>query len=279
MATSNDIDAFLRRLADHDGFAPFSDGKLPIEPGSDRVLVVSEDDRVVALAASADHVQHDGSSHRELETAVEPGMRFAAFEGAVVDMALPGVEEAGSSSVWSQRSSLDEALTVRGFAPRRHLDYMEMSLPLTRGEAGPAIAIRTYTTEDLDAIVSVNRAAFGDHREAAALDAAAMARYEKEPWFDPRGLLIVEDRGVVGFCWTRVHDNGDGEIFRIAVDPERQGTGLGRALLYAGFAYLSQQPAVQRGTLWVDRSATAAVSLYRSIGLVVERTNTEFARR
>ena len=118
--------------------------------------------------------------------------------------------------------------------------------------------------------------AFEGHTEAAALDVKELDGYRREPWFDSDGFFIAEGNGVAGFCWTRVHPNGDGEIFRIAVDPEHQGSGVGMALLHAGFDYLTGRSDVERGVLWVDRTNSTAVSLYRSLGMERERSNTEF---
>jgi mycothiol synthase len=137
-------------------------------------------------------------------------------------------------------------------------------------------SIRTFARGDVEAVTLVNRAAFHDHREAAGLDVDEMNRYLSEPWFDADGLFIADQDGVVGFCWTRVHPGGDGEIFRIAVNPSHQCMAVGRGLRQAGFSYLDADPQVRRGVLWVDRSNTQAISLYRSLGMERERSIREF---
>jgi mycothiol synthase len=277
MSQKDDIDRFLEMLASYDGHAPFSDAKLPIDPNSGKIVVIAEDAAVTAIGATGVHHQSDGSIHRALETAVRPEMRFAAFEGAVLDASLPLIGAADSSSVWSQRSTLDTALTERGYVENRSLDFMVVELPLEPGLGAAADSrIRTFVAEDLDEMLAVNAAAFVGHREAASLDALQMARYRSEPWFDPKGILIAQDGGVVGFCWTRVHPNGDGEIYRIAVEPAHHGTGLGMSLLLAGFRHLAGLESVRRGVLWVDGANTAAVRLYHSVGMETERTNREF---
>jgi mycothiol synthase len=93
----------------------------------------------------------------------------------------------------------------------------------------------------------------------------------------PSGLLIVEDADeILGFCWTRVHEGGEGEIFRIAVNPDNQGRGIGRALVLAGYDHLAQDELVSKGTLWVDVSNKAALGLYRQLGMQEIRFNREF---
>ena len=93
---------------------------------------------------------------------------------------------------------------------------------------------------------------------------------EAEPWFDPHGLLLLELEGrLAGSCWTKVHEEVDpheGEIFVIAVDPDFEHQGLGRALTVAGYAYLAGL-GLTEGILYVDAANTAAVTLYRSLGL------------
>ena len=279
MSGRDQITTFIDLLARYDGFAPFSDAKLPIDPASHRVVVVAENDGVTAIGVSASHIQTDRSVHKALETATLPAMRFARFEGAVLDAAMPLIDGADSYSIWSSRSSLHVALKERGFVESRTIDFLVVDLPIAGAPAMlAAYPIRTFETTDVAGVTGVNRSAFEGHREAAALDMEEMGRYEDEPWFDADGFFIAESEsgGVAGFCWTKVHPNGDGEIFRIAVDPAYQATGLGRALIRAGFTYLAGLVDVRRGALWVDRSNATAVALYQSLGMKRERSNSEF---
>ncbi|MCL1588383.1 MAG: GNAT family N-acetyltransferase [Actinomycetia bacterium] len=280
MSQQEQIATFLDQLTHHDGFAPLSAEKLPVDPATGRAVLIAEDGVVMALGAVASHTHNDGSKHWALETAVQPGMRFPTFEAAVLDASFALVGTAEPLSVWSRRSSLDSALTGMGFVANRTLVFLVVQLPL---DAGPAPTknhrIRSFSDGDVADIVAVNRTAFEDHREAGALDIKEMSRYQSEPWFDDAGIFIAEDESgrTVGFCWTKVHPNGDGEIFRIAVDPRYQGRGLGVALLGAGFSYLSGRSDVLKGVLWVDKANTAAMQLYRSIGMTRDGSNREFS--
>ena len=277
MSQRHQIAAFIDILTHHDGFPPFSDAKVPIDPDSRRAVIIAEKGDVMAIGAAASHLQPDGSLHKGLETATLPGMRFPAFEGAVLEASLPLVENADSYSVWSARSSLDAALEDRGFPLHRVLEFLTVDLPIARqAEASSEFQIRTFVPPDIEGIIATNREAFDGHREAAGMDTAEMARYLADSWFNARGLFIAEQGGIAGFCWTRVHPDGDGEIFRIAVSPAQQGSGLGMALLQAGFDYLATLPEVRRGVLWFDASNSAAANLYRSIGMERVRSNREF---
>ncbi len=278
MSEHDQIVDFIQHLASYDGYPPFSDAKLPLDRESGSVVVVTEQDSVVGMGAVGSHRQNDGSMHLEVETAVRPVMRFPAFEGSVLDASLPLVQGAASFSVWSNRSSLDTALIERGFHITRVLDFLVVEFPLSleAQRPGTKTSIRTFRPEDIDGIISVNRAAFIDHTEAASLNASVFAGYMSEPWFDADGLFIADGDGCAGFCWTKVHDNGDGEIFRIAVAPDHRGSGIGFALLKAGFDYLACRQDVTRGVLWVDRSNTDAMGLYTSFGMERERSIREF---
>ena len=84
------------------------------------------------------------------------------------------------------------------------------------------------------------------------------------------------DDGLAGFCWTKVHPDGDGEVYRIGVTAAHRGSGLGKALLLDGYAHLFSREDVERGSLWVDEENEVALNLYRGIGMSVARFTTEF---
>lgn len=240
-------------------------------------MVISEGDDIVAVGIAAPHPQPDGSEHWAVETVVRPDLAFVDFEETVLDRALSAVPDE-PLSVWSSRSSLDAALDRLGFSEVRRLLHLCVDLPLA--PAAEPEGIRSFRDDDLDAVLAVNRAAFAEHREAAVLDHTEFRVLAGQPWFDPEGLLIADPgTGIAGFCWTKVHPNGDGEIYRIAVDPSRQGAGWGRRLVTAGFAHLAAEPTVERGSLWVDAANDPAITLYESLGMVVTTTNAEFERQ
>ncbi|MCL1595038.1 MAG: GNAT family N-acetyltransferase [Actinomycetia bacterium] len=280
MTIDQNILDFLSELASADGYNPISDAKVPSLEDATGHVVIAEDDVIRAVGSIASH--NDEEDVRvALETAVERSMRFPAFEKAVVEATTSLVPSNANVSVWSQRVSLDRALEELGYEAKRSLAYMTVDLPLRNAQGLPdhVFGLRTYTDEDSAAVVSVNNDAFSDHREASGLTMGEFAATTRSSWFEDSGLIIAEDEaGVNGFCWTRVHPDGDGEIYRIAVAPSHQGVGLGRVLVMAGFAHLADLKAVKRGTLWVDTASEGAIHLYRSIGMQTVRTNREFER-
>lgn len=71
------------------------------------------------------------------------------------------------------------------------------------------------------------------------------------------------DGQVVGFHWTKRHDQTTGEVYVLAVHPDHGGHGLGRALLEAGLAHLEAVGCTQVH-LYVEGSQERVVRLYES---------------
>lgn len=238
-------------------------------------VLITDDEGLAAIAVLAPHIQGDGSTHWEVETAVRSDMAFATFESMVVRQAIPSLPKGETASIWSSRSSLTAALTDLGLKRIRRLLHLVVTLPVAMEYRSSVI--RPYQAEDIDGVLEIHRAAFQGHREVASLDRAGFEEIARSPWFDEGGIVVATDDGVVtGFCWTKVHPNGDGEIYRIAVHPDRHGEGIGRSLLGAGLDLLGGRSDVTRGTLWVDDANVKAVELYGSIGMVQEAENLEF---
>jgi mycothiol synthase len=153
---------------------------------------------------------------------------------------------------------------------------MAVRLPLV---ATTALLVDRFAKGDEDRLLSINHATFGTHREAGGLDESELAELMSQPWFDGDGVLFHRINGVdAAFCWTKFHPNGDGEIYRIGVDPRFQGSGLGREIVIAGYEHLVASHRAERGTLWVDESNRSAVNIYERIGMQVETRNREFSR-
>ena len=279
MSNPTDVADFLVRVGERGpGFGLSEAKQHRVASGARELVTVREEEAIVAVGVAAPHRQPDGGTHWSVETTVRPDMAFPEFEAAVLEQTLALVPGGRSLSVWSGRPTLNEALDRLGFAPTRSLLHMTVALPLTTPAASTATT-RAMRPEDVDAILDVNRRAFADHREAAELDREGFEALATEDWFEPGGLLVAEvDAQVVGFCWTKVHRDGEGEIYRIAVSPDHHGLGIGRRLVTEGFGHLANRDDVAYGGLWVDADNVSAVRLYESIGMETDRTNTEFER-
>jgi mycothiol synthase len=214
-----------------------------------------------------------------MEMTVDPGVDDAAATADALLVASVGQVAArggGSLRLWQSKASpVDDARAVaHGFRVERDLLQMRCALPLPDGAPGPASAATISTRpfrpgRDEEAWLVTNNRAFDSHPEQGHWDLATLLEREREPWFDPEGLLLLEEDGrLVGSCWTKVHASVDpplGEIYVIGVDPEFRGRGWGRALTRAGLDWLAHR-GLAVGMLYVDADNRAAVSMYRSMG-------------
>ncbi|MHB8429496.1 MAG: mycothiol synthase [Acidimicrobiales bacterium] len=184
----------------------------------------------------------------------------------------------GALLLWARRAggSADERAEHFGFSVDRTLLQLRCPLPLppsiARSPSGAADPTRSFVPgRDEPAWLEVNNRAFAGHPEQGGWDLATLTEREREPWFRPEGLRVLElDGRLVGSCWTKVHRDHRpplGEIYVIAVDPAFHGRGFGRILARAGLEWLARG-GLPVGMLYVDAANHAAVALYRALGFV-----------
>jgi mycothiol synthase len=148
------------------------------------------------------------------------------------------------------------------------------------GRNTPNVAPLLGGETDIDQLIEVNNLAFAEHPDAGEWDRTELDKLFSEPWFDPMGLLVARvGEMLTGFCWTKVHPDGVGEIYLLAVRPGHTGRGLGRALATAGVDYLSGERACPEVIIYWDASDETANSLYQSIGFSVDRLAQVFQHR
>ncbi len=258
-------------------------------PGSAGVLAVDGEDAV----GYANVRRGDSTTlpHWEMGLVVHPAHRDGTdIERALLDAAVAQIarEGGGIAVLWILGAGDEDNATVTAarFQRQRELLEMRVSLPLgERPECPDGIETRTFMPGKDDAVwLEVNNRAFAGHPEQGGWVEATLRRRMAEPWFDPAGIVLAfDDRGLAGFCWTKLHPaepggNAElGEIFVIGVDPSRHGGGLGRALTLAGLASLAERGA-RTGMLFVDGANEAAVNLYRSIGFETFRRDRAYVR-
>lgn len=173
--------------------------------------------------------------------------------------------------VWShgRGSRLSAALSRRHFVAVRELHQLRRPLtdPVVTLEAPDGVSIRPFVPgQDEEAWVAVNAAAFAAHPEQGRWTVGDLAAREREDWFDPSGFLMAwRDAELIGFHWTKIHDDGAGEVYVIGVSPAAQGLGLGKVLLQSGLASLQQRGCTEV-LLYVDGDNTAAMRLYERSG-------------
>lgn len=267
------IRRFIGRCEQALGRPPLSEHKHRSLFGSDLRgggLLVHEGDRLIGYA-------HILASHRrgtfELEMVVDPQL-IGSLEEDLVLAARESANSSGAESliVWDYGGlELDR---VPGLVPDRRLHELRAGLPVEPPRDVPGMPIRSYRPEDEAALLYVTNAAFGDHPEAGNWTARDLHEVQGYPWFDVEGIRTVwQGQRLAGFCWTKVHDGGLGEIYLIAIDPQFQGIGLGRRIALEGLRYLYEQRGTRQGMLYVDAANHSALALYKSLGFEVHHTS------
>ena len=245
----------------------------------DRGLLFSRPD---GGAAAYLHLAHHHAREWSAEMAVLPGDEDLLSQLLPQAIDLVAREGGGHVTLWLHGKQSDERPDAAGFALERELFELRVPLPLVQKPRWPdGISVRTFVVgRDEDEWLVVNNRAFAGHPEQGDWNLDTLHQREAAAWFDAEGFLLAfDDRGLAGFCWTKVHPPDPpieavalGEIYVIGTDPARQGIGLGRALTVGGLASLAER-GITMGMLYVDGANDAAVALYRSLGFVTHQVD------
>ena len=195
--------------------------------------------------------------------------------GPVIDVLLSWLRERGPVQVMTFGGDRER---VDAFA-RHALRHVRSSFSLVRpGDAPPPAAPRwpdgtevaPYSLGDDDA--AVHRLIYVD---AAWASVPGHTYRELDRWREVvrpglRAFLARRDGVPVGWVAGRILDSGRGYVSALAVACSERGRGLGRALLLLALADLAGAGATGL-TLDAEAANEAALGLYRSVGLAVER--------
>lgn len=286
-----EVGALLDRAAPATGHAPLDEQhRVDLAAGRQHGLVpvVARRDPSGALAGYAHLLRVRDGWSVEVVTAPAPpddgdgdgdqGDRDEDPARALLEAAVAEVRRRGGGHLrsWAPMATgrQDADAAALGLVPERDLLQLRVALPLppaVRGAALPSgVVLRAFQPgHDEAAWLDVNNRAFLGHPEQGGWDPATLADRERQPWFDPAAFVVAEEGGqLVGSCWMKVHRDADpvlGEIYVIAVDPDRHQRGLGRALAVAGLDHVAAA-GVEVGMLYVDGGNEPALALYRSLG-------------
>jgi mycothiol synthase len=168
-----------------------------------------------------------------------------------------------------------------GMLPRRELLIMERQLDDDVPEplVPPGVQIRTFVPgQDEQEWLRVNAAAFADHPEQALVDSDDLTDRMAESWFDPNGFFVATIKDtMVGFHWTKQHQDQLGEVYVLGIAPSAAGGGLGKALLLTGLRSLQDRGST-RVELYVEADNRAAVELYLSYGFATVSRDVMYAQ-
>ncbi len=268
-AQVDEVLSLADRAASVDGAPPLNEAAtLHLRHPSDEVhhLSVVLDDRLVGYAQL--EFSSDAST---VQLVVDPAVRRQGLgtqlAGEVLEIAAGHL----ALQAWSAGATPAAAALAARVQMVVGRELSIMTRDLTGGWPEPAapadVEIRAFRVgADESAWLAVNARAFAHHPEQGSIDAGDLAQRMAEPWFDPAGFLLAERAGtLVGYHWTKQHDQHLGEVYVLAVDPQAGGAGLGKVLLGAGLRHLRNRgnTVVQ---LYVESDHDGAVGLYRQFG-------------
>ena len=287
--TGGQVDAVSALVADAraaDGLEPLSDhAAVRVRHGAAGThhLLLDVDGTLVGYAQLSDAPAADAPASAEF--VVRPSARRAGY-GAELLRELRD-RAPGGFGVWAhgQHPAAERLAATGGFRRTRTLWQvrrpLNTDLPPVRWPAG--VTVRTFRVgADEPAWLRCNARAFAHHPDQGRWTSDDLQLRESEPWFDPAGFFLAErsETGLAGFHWTKVHPPTDsepaiGEVYVIGVDPDEQGTGLGKALLIRGLKHL-QDSGLREAMLYVDEDNITAMSLYERLGFTRLRADAHY---
>ncbi|MDE9365520.1 mycothiol synthase [Luteipulveratus sp. YIM 133132] len=275
------VHAVAQAAAAADGVAPLSEETLLAldrTPGGDGTtatyLTVVTDGTLVGYG----HVAPDGSS----EIVVHPDSRRHGHGRALLEGAL-GVRP--DVRVWAHGNLAPARALAASLALEPVRELWRMSLDVESHPAPEPVVPRGFRARsfepgrDEQAWLDVNSRAFAHHPEQGRMTLADLRDRMDQPWFDPAGLILVEDQksgALAASHWTKIADEG-GEVYVVAVDPAYQGRGLGGVVTALGLRHLASR-GVARIDLYVEGDNAPALATYRRLGFEQSALDVMYSR-
>jgi mycothiol synthase len=274
-AQAGEVLALIEAARLADGVAPLSEhGMLRLSYGSaggGRDFIVIAGGRIAGYAyLDPPSGDREGAGEVTGELVIHPDRRRHGL-GRALTGELAVAADGRVLRLWAHGDLPAAAALARtaGFERFRALWQMRRSLtePLDEPALPAGRALRSFVPgRDEDEWLTLNGRAFAKHPEQGGWTRHDLELREREPWFDPAGFFIAERDGhMTGFHWTKMHDPTLGEVYVVGVDPDEQGSGLGRALTLAGLRYLRDRGAA-RAMLYVDEDNVPAIRMYEGLG-------------
>jgi len=264
--------ALVATAHDLRGAAPLSDNKMiALEHGrSGSIGIVAREDGQIAGYAHLTKTD-EGFACEIVTTAVanDDDELTAALAAGVVDAVANRGGGRLDYFLPNPVEHAEAAARALGFAPTRELLVLRrQNSPSTVERAATPAVVPFRVGVDEEAWLTLNARAFATHPEQGRWTRADLEDRETEPWFEAAGLLCCWiDGRLAATCWTKRHDGDDpvGEIYVMSVDPDFQGTGLGRHVLAHGLAHITDA-GLPATILYVEGDNDPALGLYRSYG-------------
>lgn len=275
---AEEIEALIAEAAETDGRRAFSESALlNLRHAQEGRHLTRYDDS----GALVGYAQVDPANTAEL--VVAPAARRRGHGRALAEEALRSA--GGDLRAWAHGGHPGARRLADSLGMELFRELRQMRRPISPETVPPepvlpeGVALRTFVPgRDEDAWLAVNAAAFAHHPEQGSWTAEDLRQRLAEPWFDPTGFFLAERDGrLVGFHWTKVHDEPGqqpmGEVYVVGVAPGEQGGGLGRALTAAGLRHLALDRGLRTVLLYVDADNAAAVRVYERLGFSVHEVD------
>lgn len=243
------------------------------------------------LVAYAQHSTPDRAQRFEGFGPVDPRSEGRGLGSAILDwveaQTLSELQPGSETRLWNSAPagnvSAIRLLEGYGYQPIRTFEQMTIDLDPSF-DAGPVpdgVTIRRHVAGvDGPAVFAVMDAAFATHFGyfEESFEEWWAQQQADETWDPTLGLVAELEGQIVGASNNGVID-GTGHVFELGVHPERQGRGIGRALLRHSLAMFAAR-GILIGRLGVDtENVTGALELYRSVGMVPYRERLVFEKR
>ncbi len=276
-----DLREELRKFIDgverFDGSPPLSEYKvfrLDGTIGARERVSLTPDGEIVGYCQAAWHGGNDATTgHWALEVVVQPEVRDTRIAADLIE-SLRVEDTDADMMLWARYDYVAAAATATGWNQRRELWEMRRVLPIDADdEFALGFELATFRMGvDEAAWLEANNAAFAGHPENGHITRRDLEHRLSQPWFDQNGFFLAwKGDKLVGSCWTKIHDDGVGEIYIIGVVPGWEGSGLGRGLVARGLRYLGNERHLTKAMLFVEASNSRAAALYGELGFETVR--------
>ena len=241
-----------------------------------RHVLVSEQDELLGYAQLESGAQWSAG-----QLVVSPDHRREGVGTQLLQRLI--MESTSPLRIWAMGdSAAAQALAATaGMARLRELLIMGRRLDdeLPEPAVPSGVQIRAFVPgQDEREWLLVNAAAFANHPEQALIDLADLKDRMAEPWFNPDGFFVATRQcDMIGFHWTKQHQDQLGEVYVLGVAPWVSGQGLGKALLLTGLRWLQQQ-GCSRVKLYVEADHRAAIELYLTYGFTTASRDVMYAQ-
>jgi mycothiol synthase len=241
-----------------------------------RHVLVSEQDELVGYAQL-----ESGAEWSAGQLVVSPDHRREGVGSQLLQRLI--MESTSPLRVWAMgdTAAAQALAATAGMIRQRELLIMGRGLDdqLPEPAVPSGVQIRAFVPgQDEQEWLRVNAAAFANHPEQALIDLADLKDRMAEPWFSPDGFFVATRQGaMIGFHWTKQHQDQLGEVYVLGVAPWASGQGIGKALLLTGLRWLQQQ-GCSRVKLYVEAGHRAAIELYLTYGFTTASRDVMYAQ-